>query len=738
MKNVRTLSLLAAGAMLAMNAQAGILTGYGENFSSVTEPTQVPWAFQNGEVYSALAATDEGNQYIKVGHLSNTGNNRWSYLYWGSGVMYTIPADYANNNYAVSMDFYIQASNNHYSSHFEIATDTIVKRFQTWEALAAQSFSGDSVTVKAFDGVTDSTYFAPVVDAEGNHLYQEGFGNFLFSLNENGTNGEFVVNGNDGVIFTNTSGNWYHLEIVVDRATKVASYAITNKADGAAVLSGKRQMPSDLIIPTAINLCHARYTGQMGFDNIKVGVAVDMEVPEAPDYILSGVDKTTREYKFFKEGDVVLKYALKDGLHGYNADDEVLAATGVIDDIMMDGTTFDQSGTLEIWTEKDGIKSAVVTVPIVCDYVKLPTPVATLTGAEVGFNKTYQISIDNSDVPTKPTLGYKYAIYDANGVLVETNGDLDSDATNGTSLTLGKGTLELWAVCYGFVESNHVFFTNDTPYTLDEENDVLDFQHYTAEQLTALGFEFTDVFETTSMSGENNWVARCRIYDFILKDGADVNNPQVGDTLVFEDRYKGQAPANAYTFPSLNRYGYPDWAAGADSVKAYSVFPHLGLWCKATLGKEMGLNFTEQVGFYGNATAANALPIYLHGLSEDDMTLVYTMNNYGGNSIHNVVMSEEAAKAANHAPITHVIKGNGSFTINRIDESVAKVEFLKAGNPESVAAPASQEAQAIKTINAVVVDDPNAPVYNLQGVPVSKSSLVPGLYIQNGKLFLVK
>ena len=743
MKTVRIFTVFAAGA-LAVNAQAGILPGYSQNFNSLTEPTAVPWVFQNGEVYSDLATTEDGDQYIRVGHLSSTGNQRWSYLYWGPEVLSTIPAENASANYELSLDFFCNNSNNQFNTEIAIVTDTLKSKFQNpnWTSFARQGYAGDSITVKAYDGVTDSVVFQPALDADGTHLYKEGYGNFVFSLSETNTSGEYYVYGNETNLFNVTSGVWYHLEVSVDRSTKVASFTMTNKADGAVLLTGKRTLSGDLLFPTGIALIHARYTNFFGFDNIKAGVHVDVDIPDAPSYILKSVNGKEREYKFSAGAGATVKYTLKDGLHGYDADEEPLKTTGVIDDIMMDGTVFDESGTLEIWAELNGYSSDVVSIPVVCEWVKLPTPVATMTGASVGFDKTYQIAVDNSEVPTKPTLGYKYAIYDETGALLKTNGNEDQDALNGTTLTLSKGTLELWAVSYGFEASDHVFFTNDTPYTLDEENDVIDFQHFTDEQLTAYGFTYTDNLESASMSGEQNWTARRRIYDYILKAGADINNPQVGDTLLFDHIIGGAEVAlqqNFYIYPSLPRWDYPDYGGETtDSVQAYSIFPHIGLWWYSEVGnKVMPLRITRYVGLYGTATAVNALPIKLHSLSEDDMTLVYTITSYGTNSVHNTVFSEAEAQASNHAPVTHVIKGNGSFTINRIDESLARIEFLKAGTPEAVAEPGSEGA-AIKTVDAVKVNDPNAPVYNLRGIKVNKNSLTPGIYIQNGKKFLVK
>ena len=78
--------------------------------------------------------------------------------------------------------------------------------------------------------------------------------------------------------------------------------------------------------------------------------------------------------------------------------------------------------------------------------------------------------------------------------------------------------------------------------------------------------------------------------------------------------------------------------------------------------------------------------------------------------------------------LTEVIKGNETFTLNRIDAALTRVLVLSAKN-----------GTGIDNMNYnKVVSDANAPVYNLNGVKMNPNALTKGIYVKQGKTFLVK
>ncbi len=758
MKKVKHFALLATAAACTVSAHAGILTGYNQNFESVTDPAEINWALQNGDVQSVITKDEAGNSYFRVGHLNSKGNGRWSYLLWGQDVLNGIPAAYANNNIIVSFDFALQSSNNQYDTNLAILTE-------------------DDATFASKATTNPWTDFAlkDVVTEEGDGgypVYQEGLGNFFFSLKEQNTTNIFSINGNASTTFTNTSNTWYHLESVLNQTTKVVTTKVTTLDGSATVLEASRTLGGNTI-PTGLYLYHARYTNVLNIDNIKVGVVVDFDVPETPGYALIGIDQEKREYKFSCASGT-MKYALSNGLEGLDADEEPLKTVGIIDDIMKDGVVFTKSGTLSLWAESGGLSSDTVFVDIDCSVVKLPAPVATMTAAQTGSKKSYQISIDNSSVPTKPNIGYKYVIFDKDGNAIQRNDNADEDAINNSTLTFEAGTLAVWAVSYGFEASDTLFIRNDTQYSFDEANDVIDFAHMSAEDIASYGFEATTDLNNIKTSGELNWTARFRIYDYILKEGVNINNPQVGDTVLYTaaslaGMYNADDPATDealaglignsntigaqyFSYHPIKRFVHSSigiapvtddegnvTTATADSATAAGVFKHVGLWWYEGLGnKAMPVYIGQNIGLYGNSTAYNALPIYFHGLADDDVVLVYTLNNYGDNSIHNLVASEADAIASQHAPITNIVKGNGEFTINRIDEALARIEILHVGETIVVAQPNFNASTAVKNVSANNVAPADNTIYNLQGQVVSPSALRPGIYIQNGKKFIVR
>ena len=101
-------------------------------------------------------------------------------------------------------------------------------------------------------------------------------------------------------------------------------------------------------------------------------------------------------------------------------------------------------GDLKMWTvlDENEAKSQDVVVPVTCEAITMPTPVATITNVEEGFAKEYTISVDNSNTLLKPTVTINYVVKNAAGSVIASK----EDAMTGEVVKMAEaGTLELYA-----------------------------------------------------------------------------------------------------------------------------------------------------------------------------------------------------------------------------------------------------------------------------------------------------
>ena len=101
-------------------------------------------------------------------------------------------------------------------------------------------------------------------------------------------------------------------------------------------------------------------------------------------------------------------------------------------------------GDLKMWTvlDENDAKSMDVVIPVTCEKISMPTPVATITNVEEGFAKEYTISADNSKTLLTPTVTINYVVKDTEGNVIASK----EDAMTGEVVKMTKpGSLELYA-----------------------------------------------------------------------------------------------------------------------------------------------------------------------------------------------------------------------------------------------------------------------------------------------------
>ena len=100
-------------------------------------------------------------------------------------------------------------------------------------------------------------------------------------------------------------------------------------------------------------------------------------------------------------------------------------------------------GDLKMWTvlDENEAKSMDVVIPVTCEKISMPTPVATITNVEEGFAKEYTISADNSNTLLTPTVTINCVVKDAAGKAIETKDVMPGEVIKMTQ----AGSLELYA-----------------------------------------------------------------------------------------------------------------------------------------------------------------------------------------------------------------------------------------------------------------------------------------------------
>ena len=132
-------------------------------------------------------------------------------------------------------------------------------------------------------------------------------------------------------------------------------------------------------------------------------------------------------------------------------------------------------GNLKMWTvlDENEAKSEDVVVPVTCEAIAMPTPVATITNVEEGFAKEYTITADNSSTLLKPAVTINYVVKNKAGEVVAEK----KDAMTGEIVKMKEaGTLELYAYDGThpdpwYEQSEKVTVNNDAEYVVAETKD---------------------------------------------------------------------------------------------------------------------------------------------------------------------------------------------------------------------------------------------------------------------------
>ena len=531
---------------------------------------------------------------------------------------------------------------------------------------------------------------------------------------------DFYINGDQNNKVTLEQGGYYDITINVDVEARTAAYEIYSQNQGDVIATGTYTIPEYAsVYAKGINVLLGRYKSIAHIDDVKVQTETEGDFANAPTIALVGVDMNKRSYKIFFEDGEILHIKKTEGIE----------ETAVESPYDYETTT---SGTLEAWTEAGTATSEHVVLDVVAEVISLPAAKIDITKVNAGYVKSLLMTADNKEVPTQPviTLTWEYSNGDKSA------GEVASGALYEAS---EKGTLTVTTHAYGFGETT-VTFENNTEFAVDK---TIDFQHMAEADLTAKGFAEIDPLQASNMSGENNWTARKRLW-FGIENG-ELND----DGSAKYDTYVVYGPEGASdVVEPIRRFTLS--AASLTQEVATTIFAPFYTWYTgqadpavadgsdvAGLKMNYGLGLIN-IGCKGDGSSINYPNgiVGVSGLTDNDYYIAYIISDYGSSSKHPIypqgttpAEGKEKYKAENLGDGTNVqvLRGTDTYSLYRIDTAIARIDIFKAVGVDG-----------IQEIANEVVSDPNAPVYNLNGVRVNGNTLQKGIYVKQGKKFIVR
>ena len=514
----------------------------------------------------------------------------------------------------------------------------------------------------------------------------------------------FAINGDSAYTVTLSSGVFYKVTLDIDTIARTVDWKIENPAKNVTVASNTYTVPEGTsMIATGLYFLGARYNHNQVFDNIRVSTYVDEDVANNPSVALTGINNQQRIYKIqFMEGETLhlsfqgneldpISFADCDGNYvwsnnpNFNPENE---------DLVNDACA---AGTLVAWTTSGSATSEKISEEVSNEVIALPAAALSVTNVTEGFGKTYTMTVDNSSTPLSPTIFVDYTFTPSDG------GDVlkGSDLKTGSSIEVpSKGTLELVSKAFGYGETKTTI-VNDVEYAQSAD---YDFAHMTIP----VGFN-----EDGKVTG--NYATYGRLYG--NQEGTEVVDETTGNTtytkLTYNDIIQYTKKSSEWTDSIL-----------VDKV-AFTAIPSVNVH----IWPGVGLNLEGRKGDDLSGSWITSLYLTVNGLTSDDIVLVSSLSNYGSNSLHPVVATLDDYVAAHNAPITSVLKGNDQIALYRISDVIARILVM---SPKKNATGISEVSVEENKLNA------DAPIYTISGVRVSKNNLKAGVYVQNGKKFVVR
>lgn len=686
-------------------ANAGVKNLYKQDFESVKTAAEAGWTSPNLADNMSIASTEYGSWFLFS--LGNN-NNRNAVLNWN-------PADGTIYDGQDVKEYTVTFQWGHTANPKGQNSGAGDKNTQFSNEIAILPQDGPTTNNGQYGYVDspDSARIFTVTQLKG--AYAEDNAYWLDDTDVNTYAYDFMINGDPNNKITVEEGGWYIITVTVNTETRAAKYSIVSLT-GETLSSGEYTL-GEKCSPWArgINVLLGRYSSAAEIDDVKVQVEVDGDYANVPTVSLTELDMNKRTYQILFEDGEILKGTTTEG-------------TDISEVVSPWNYTTTTSGKLVVWTESGTAKSEEVVIDVDASVITLPAADVAITKVNAGYVKEYKLTVDNTTVPTMPQITLTYEFKGESGNVIASTDEVPS----GTTLKVEeKGTLTVTTHAYGFASST-MSIENDNEF---EVYKTIDFQHMDEAELTAKGFAELDPLDSSTMSGENNWTARKRMYFDVKTGEKDAEGNDITErTVVYGPTADGceairrfqLVPSKLTTelFAPLNIWTSAD--GSGDDVPAAKINYGIGLI-------NTGVRGDAQEGSIAHANAV----MTIDGLTDDDFFIVYKINDYGTSSKHPVYeagtdkatgVAMYKAENLGDGTMVEVYKGTDEFQLYRIDTAIARIEIFKAKN-----------ASGINEItNGVKNGNENAPIYDLRGVQQTKGGLNKGIYIQNGKKFVNK
>ena len=712
---MRKFYLFLMAVVFTLTANAGTKNLLKMDFES-GDPASLGWASANLATGMSITGDEYGNFFqFSLGN----NNGRSCYNTWGTDI-YT--NQLADGTYHVEFEWcYAALANNQFGTEIAIYSANI----------------GSAASSNANINANAATLFSVTESADNHNL--------------------FFINGDATNTFAVDAGAWFAVLLDVNINTRTIEWSIVDQLTRqTTIASGTRTFEEGTdMLATGMKIYNARYQSIVQLDNLMVQVITAYDIANNPTVALTGVNETERTYSIAFLEEEVLHVKGTDG-----SEFEVLY--GDTEGGVYNYTTT-TSGTLEAWTTSGTATSEKISVIVECNIIQLPQATVAITNASEGFAKEYTITVSNEEVPTKPTLFISYQFKDESGNVVKEA----EDKFSGEKVSVdGKGTLTIQTIAPGFATATTTV-ENNIEYVIKHD---IDIQHMTGEELLAKGFEKMDDLNSATTSGENNWTGRQRLNYKIATGETDADgNPTYTTYLVYGPN--GDAEGAVEGAESIQRYRYLQ--SKLNATTAHELFAPLYTWYGTTgvdksyyeedgvtpkvdpagnpggttnlqVKVGIGIVFSGQVNDAENynPNSISYSPILINtttmgvdGLTDDDKIIVSKIGDYGSTSVHpefpvgtDPVAARAEYKASHLGGWNEVFNGTETFTLYRVQDALNRVLVLTPKN-----------GTGIETINYnKIVSDHNAPIYNLNGVQMNPNALQKGIYIKQGKKFVVK
>ena len=530
-------------AVFAMTAKAELADKY--FFKVPTDKMADGWVIQDAGNF----ASTPGKDYLEVQNKKNGGrmlNYFWNEDAW-AGVD---PATLPNSTYKFTMD--LNMSNMAARNDMEFTLLPVNACSKTDKRVSSHNFHW-------FNQEGEDYFFRWRVGEKP----AAANGDFTILINENPTaNNDWPENVEETLVIS--SQKTYKFAVEINTAEKTATYTIAD-AEGTVLKTGVHKYVCEEN-RAGIFVFSMNGTSTHQLSNIGLSYAAEGPFATEPNADLLAARLTERDYYVnFAEGNTLHWIQLGNATAAdgttYTDGEEYTVTYEEAKDTREFETNEDylgskiiycsKPGDLKMWTvlDENEAKSQDVIIPVTCEAISMPTPVATITNVEEGFAKEYTISVDNSNTLLKPTVTINYVVKNAAGDVIASK----EDAMTGAVVKMAEaGTLELYAYdgthpTPWYNQSEKVTVTNNAEYIVAETKN---YAWSKADcDASKPGFTVTEIVDNANKS---HWD---RIYSD-QKYGYDAN----GNASAWVDGTEYASVKEGYGF-------YPGTAIGTDDAK---------------------------------------------------------------------------------------------------------------------------------------------------------------------------